>query len=267
MCAKLSQVINSAIPAGPVRELFKSSYYRLYYNAKHSAENGFRVYYEDGKFRYVFSEGIEFVSRFELADEIKRSLKGYLAVRRLRPGDVVVDCGACLGEFTLYASKAVGPSGRVVAFEPDQDYYRDLLENIDANALRNVTAVNKGVWSSDGALKFVGDDRMGYSFMMEGGDGAVTVPVVSLDNEMRRLGVGKADFIKMDVEGAELETIRGAEATLRNNDAAVAVASYHLVDGRKSCEAVERALEGLGYRAWTGNPRHLTTYGIKGGAG
>jgi FkbM family methyltransferase len=267
MCAKLSQAIGTIIPEGPLRELFKSSYYRFYYNAKHSGENGFRVYYSAGKFRYVFDEGIDFVSPFDLADEIKRSLKGYLAVRPLRAGDVVIDCGACLGEFTLYAAKAVGGSGRVVAFEPDSGYYDMLVRNIEANGLRNVTAINKGVWSSDGELAFTGDPVRGYTFMRSGDDPAsVSVSVVSLDAEAGRLGMRKVDFIKMDVEGAELEAIRGAGAILRQNDAAVAVASYHMVDGEKCCGRVERALAAAGYRAWTANEGHLTTYGKKGGA-
>jgi FkbM family methyltransferase len=267
MCAKLSQALDRMIPGGPLRDGFKSLYYRFYYNRKHIKENGFRVHYNNGSYEYAFDGGVSFLSRWEIADELKRSLGGYLAHYAPSPGDTVIDCGACKGEFSLYASKAVGASGRVLAFEPDPRLYAELTDNIALNGSVNITAVKKGVWSSDGELKFVDDDLKGHSFMKALDDpDAITVPVASIDGECARLGIKKVDFIKMDVEGAEIEAIRGAELMLRGNDAAIAVASYHLVDGKKSCDAVERALEGLGYKAWTGHPRHVTTYGKRGGA-
>lgn len=261
MCAKLSQVLQEIVPPGPIRDCFKSSYYKFYYNRKHFKENGFRVYYCTGKFRYEFDEGVSLMAYQDLADEMKRSLKGYLADYDLKKGDTVVDCGACFGEFAIYAAKAVGPAGRVIAFEPDQTYYRQLLENIDLNGLKNVKAVNKGVWSSGGELKFVGDDKRGYSFMSAAPVAdAVTVPVACLDDELPKLGLTKIDFIKMDVEGAELEAIKGAGKTLSSNDVNLAIASYHLVDGRKSCFELEKLLSGLGYGAHTAHEGHLTTY-------
>ena len=124
MCAKFSQVLERLIPEGAVKEKFKSSYYSLYYNRKHFKENNFRVYYKDGHFEYGFDEGVKFASYENMADELKRSLKGYLGRYALRSGDTVIDCGAYIGEFTLYAAKAVGPSGKVIAFEPDDKIYK-----------------------------------------------------------------------------------------------------------------------------------------------
>ena len=261
MCAKFNQMAAGLIPAGPVKEALKGCYYSLYYNRKHFKENGFRVYYRQGLFEYKFDEGVSFRSRENMADELKRSLKGYLADYSLKPGDVVVDCGAYTGEFTLYAAKAVGRSGKVIAFEPDPKIYGELSANIALNGLENIVAINKGLWSRSGELKFVGNSTMGYSFMFAGDTaGAIDVPVVSLDSELSRLGVNKVNFIKADIEGAELEFIKGAEGTLDSNDLHLAIASYHLVDGKKSCFAVENMLTLLGYKAHTGHPGHLTTY-------
>jgi hypothetical protein len=86
------------------------------------------------------------------------------------------------------------------------------------------------------------------------------VPVVAIDDELKRIGTSKVDFIKMDVEGAEIEAVKGARQTLESNDVAIAAASYHLVNGVKSCHELEKALEALGYKAETGHPQHLTTY-------
>lgn len=263
MCAKFTQVVSRMIGPGPVKEGLKSSYYRLYYNAKHSRENGFRVYYGGGHFEYAFDGGVRFSSYENFADELKRSLRGYLASRPLRPGDIVVDCGAYVGEFTLYAAAAVGSSGAVIAFEPDPCVFRKLEANIKLNSFSNVRALNKGVWSEDGRLKFVGDSVKGYSFMSaENDEAAISVPVVSLDNELGRMGVSKVDFIKMDIEGAEVKALEGAREVLRKG-ASLAIASYHMVDGKKSCAELEKVLVAAGYRAETGHPRHLTTYGTK----
>ena len=264
MCAKFTQVVSRLIPNGPIKDGLKSSYYSLYYNAKHFKENGFRVYYKAGHFEYSFDEGVTFSSYENFADELKRSLKGYLARRALRPGDTVVDCGAFVGEFTLYAAAAIGPKGTVIAFEPDPGIFRKFEANIALNGFKNVKVLNKGVWSKPGELKFVGDNIKGYSFMnAEGDDKAIKVPVVSLDAELSRLGAGRVDFIKMDVEGAEIEALKGAQKTLQSSPVTLAVASYHLVDGKKSHVELEKVLASFGYAAETGHPQHLTTYASK----
>lgn len=266
MCAKFNQVLYKILPDGPVKEAFKSSYYRFYFNKKHFKENEFYVYYKNGHFEYKFDEGVKFSSYEDLTDELKRSLKGYLGKHSLRPGETVVDCGAYIGEFTLYAAKAVGESGRVIAFEPDPAIFKKLMANIELNELGNVIALNKGVWSKAGSLKFVGDSIKGYSFMSAEKDSlAIDVPVVSLDDELESLNIKKVDFIKMDVEGAELEAIKGSARTLKTENVDLAIASYHSVGGAKSCHELEKILTGFGYRAETAHPKHLTTYARKPG--
>ncbi len=262
MCAKFNQVISRFIPEGAIKETLKSSYYSLYYNKKHFKENGFRVYRRGGHFEYEFDDGVTFSSYENMADELKRSLKGYLAKYSLKKGDVVIDCGAYVGEFTLYAAKAVGPTGKVIAFEPDEKMFMKFMANIALNRVENVVAINKGLWSSDGYLKFVGDNIKGYSFMLAGDTaGAVEVPVVSLDNEMARINIEKVDFIKADVEGAELELLKGAGKTLGAKRVNLVIASYHMLEGKKTFGRVEDLLKSLGYIAETGHPGHLTTYG------
>ena len=261
MCAKLNQVLSRLIPEGAVKESFTGAYFSLYYNRKHFKENGFRVYRCGGHFEYDFDEGVRFSSYENMADELKRSLKGYLAGYSLKKGDIVIDGGAYIGEFALYAAKAVGREGKVIAFEPDGNMYKKFLANIKLNRIENIIAVNKGLWSSDGDLKFVGDNIKGYSFML-GPDagGEVNVPVVSLDNELARLKIEKVDFIKADVEGAELELIKGAQGTLAASRVNLAIAAYHVLDGEKTSGRVEKMLRDMGYNADTAHPGHLTTY-------
>lgn len=264
MCAKFNRLLAGLVPQGPVREALKGSYYHLYYNRKHFKENNFHVFYSNGHFEYLFPDGVRFASHENMADELKRSLFGYIEKRRLKRGDVVVDCGAYFGEFTLYAAKAAGEEGRVIAFEPDPEVYKRLEANVALNGLSNVLLVRKGVWSKDDALKFTSDDIKGHSFMLaQPGERAEALPVVSLDNELARLGVKRVDFIKMDIEGAEIEAIKGARRTLESNDVELAIGSYHKVDGKKTCQELERLLVEFGYSVETSHPSHLTTYANK----
>ena len=89
------------------------------------------------------------------------------------------------------------------------------------------------------------------------------MPIVALDSELIKLGIKNVDFIKMDIEGAEMETIRGCQNILLRDDVNLAIASYHLVNGKKTCFKVERLLKEMGFKTKTAFPEHLTTYATK----
>ena len=72
-------------------------------------------------------------------------------------------------------------------------------------------------------------------------------------------------FIKSDIEGAEIEALKGMKSVLKNGSPQLAIASYHLRDGKKTCFFVEEFLKEFGYETKTGHPIHLTTYGKKDG--
>ena len=262
MCAKFNKILFGAIPGGFLREWSKSSYYRFYYNLKHYSENRFHVFYSKRRFIYKFPDGIIFMCNENIADELKRSLFGYIARHKLREGEIVIDCGAYIGEFTLYAAKAVGSSGKVIAFEPNESDCQKLLANLRLNDLDSVIVIKKGVWSSDCVKSF--SQNQGSSFLKEDPE-AVAVPVVSLDKELGRLNIRRVNFIKMDIEGAELEAVRGAENILKNNKVNLAIASYHPVNGQKSCFELEKLLASMGYSSETSHPKRLTTYAWKKG--
>ncbi|MEM3406001.1 MAG: FkbM family methyltransferase [Candidatus Pacearchaeota archaeon] len=61
----------------------------------------------------------------------------------LKKGDIVIDAGAYIGLFTLYASKKVGKNGLVIAYEPDPENYKNLLENIKLNKCKNVKLIKE----------------------------------------------------------------------------------------------------------------------------
>jgi len=149
---------------------------------------------------------------------------GNIRVQRLmdaamRPGATVVDVGANIGYNTVYASRRVGPTGRVVAIEPAADNVGVLRENIAWNGLENVVvhAVAAGRADEVRNLFLRGDTSAVNSLFPESVYAAVTniepVRVAPLDD----LVDVDPDLVKIDVEGAELEVLAGMTRLLRGS--------------------------------------------------
>jgi FkbM family methyltransferase len=135
----------------------------------------------------------------------------------LRPGMTFVDVGANIGHFALLAALLVGPSGRVLAFEPTPVVANRLRENIRLNALSNVTAVEKAISDRGGrALLYEScDDQEANSlFHQSSARDTVEVETATLDEELSKYDVGKVDLLKIDAEGSELAVLQGGSRTL-----------------------------------------------------
>jgi FkbM family methyltransferase len=155
------------------------------------------------KFRCIDSESIKILS-----PEYESCLWKHL---NLKKGDVFIDVGAHIGKYTITAAKIVGKSGLVVSLEPFPANYRTLLENIKMNKLTNVVALNVAVWDAKCDLKlFIGREHGQHSVKKDSGRGFITVQANTLDNIVSTLGVEKVNVIKIDVEGAEAEVIKGS---------------------------------------------------------
>jgi FkbM family methyltransferase len=140
---------------------------------------------------------------------------------RLRPGMIFYDLGANIGLFSMLAARIVGPSGRVFSFEPDRETAARLERNVGRNRFQNVTIVPKGVWSTSGKRAFTpaassSPDHGTGRFLRDNElSNSVFLECASLDDFVREAPAPQA--IKCDVEGVELEVLRGAEQTLREH--------------------------------------------------
>jgi FkbM family methyltransferase len=150
-------------------------------------------------------------------DEV-RLIKG-----ALKPGMVFLDIGANMGYYTLLAAQRVGPGGQVHSFEPSPRMFSELKFNVELNRFSNVQLNHVALGDKPGMARlsryergqevygslsqrcFPGARAIGYD----------DVVVETLDNYMENKNIKQVDFMKMDVEGAELMVLRGAERFLK----------------------------------------------------
>ena len=131
----------------------------------------------------------------------------------VREGHVVFDVGAHVGYYTALASIRTGSTGRVIAFEPRPLNLRFLRCHLRLNHLANVTVIESCVGETTGEARF--DTRTGTGTGHLSDDGELPVKLVSLDGLVQQGTIPAPHVIKMDVEGAELRVLAGAENILR----------------------------------------------------
>jgi len=195
-------------------------------------------------------------------------IEGYLRLGqwRLERGMTVLDVGGCWGEFAVYAAKCVGPTGRVLMLEPDPANIAKAQENFALNGSPpHLQAIAAGLWKEPGTLRFaagMGPEStvVGIGQATAAGNGQIEIEVESLASVAKRYGIERIDFVKMDIEGAELEAIEGAADLPPQHKPRFAIASYHVVGGRKTADVLPDVFSRMGYETATGNERHLTTW-------
>jgi FkbM family methyltransferase len=139
--------------------------------------------------------------------------------RWIRPGMTVVDAGANQGLYALLFSGLVGPSGAVLAFEPEPDMFASLIQNCQANSASNIQCFELALGSTAGtgtlhrSLVHGGDNRIAVG-LSEKIAKSIEIKIATLDEVV---GTRKVDFLKMDVQGWEWEVFNGMDQVLRNN--------------------------------------------------
>lgn len=203
--------------------------------------------------------------------ELNDTCAGYLARGAPGPGDIVLDAGAFCGELTIELALLVGPSGRVFAMEPDPANLEMLRRNLAFHRLENVTLLPHALWASTTDLVFnahahCGSSVQGLQGSADGSDRTRTITVSALSPADLFALIGRIpDFIKMDIEGAEVEAVSALAPLLADatHPVRLAIASYHLREGRPTHELITPVLVAAGLQVETGNPEHITTWALK----
>jgi FkbM family methyltransferase len=182
-------------------------------------------------------------------------------VKLFRPkeGDIVVDVGAHIGKYTIIASKMVGSKGKVIAIEAHPVNYDILKQNIFLNKLSNVIALNYAVHSTETLVKLYEPGQEEgftiYNTIMTdrtslNNQKYIEVKANTLDSLLLENGIKEVNWIKIDVEGAEFEVLKGATNILSSSkDISLLIEIHNLgVNNKTFYEPIIHLLESKNYK-------------------
>jgi FkbM family methyltransferase len=138
-------------------------------------------------------------------------------------GDVIFDCGACIGDTAVLFNSFVGETGVVHCFDPVPYHHRYLNEQSKLNDFSNLKCCMKAV-SNENLDK---DVDVLFSRIEPGGLKVSSFSITTIDEYCLVNSINRLDYIKMDIEGFELQAIEGAEASIKKFRPKLAICAYH----------------------------------------
>lgn len=203
----------------------------------------------------------------DLRDEVQRQIwfygtyepiESYIFTRLLRPGMVVIDAGANVGQYSMLAAIGVGSTGSVHSFEPIPSNFARLREHIIDNHLSNVRPNQSALWCEETTLSLGMPSSMvnnaGAYSVRAGYDSASTFKVhaISLDAYAVEQKLSRVDLIKMDIEGAEPFALRGGLSLIKKFKPLILmeINQEALHGAGSSTAALWEIVSALGYRVW-----------------
>ena len=203
----------------------------------------------------------ELLSRRMYLHGMHEHLNSSVFVAQVTAGSTVVDVGANVGEYSLLASRAVGPMGRVISIEPNPDARTRMRRHLDLNHIDNVELLEfaAGAVPGVGLLKVPDDIALG-SLRDDAVGTALPVDIRTIDSVLTRSEFGRVSAMKIDVEGWENDVVRGAEQSLSRDMPVVMYECWASAFFRSGSRFVTDAtvfLESIGYRHFLPRPtRH-----------
>lgn len=166
--------------------------------------------------------------------------KQILFSKTITEGSVVYDIGAHVGFYTLLASELVGQKGKVVAFEPLPRNLYYLKEHLQLNRCDNVIVIESAVAEQGGIFSFKEGTNSSTGHLSS--EGYMKVKVVSLDDLVSKGEIPPPDYMKIDVEGAEMLVLSGAREIIANY-CPVIFLSTHGIEVHRQCCAFLRLID------------------------
>ncbi|MFX0093624.1 MAG: FkbM family methyltransferase [Candidatus Hodarchaeota archaeon] len=170
----------------------------------------------------------------------------------INPSDTVVDIGAHIGVFTIFAAK-YAKQGRVYGFEPVPENFALLQENINLNHLQNLTALNKAVTKKKGSqeMRIYDVNTGGHSLVFQHHTynyKTLTIKTESLESFINENNISRIDFLKMDCEGAEYDIFYNCPDSIFNMINKISM-EYHNMDSKRyHALSLKKFLERKGFQ-------------------
>jgi FkbM family methyltransferase len=188
-----------------------------------------------------------------------------------KEGDIVIDIGAAFGFYTIISSKRVGKNGKVLSIEASPAIFDMLNRNMKLNKLYNILTLNYAVYSKQTKIKLYST----YSILTERSEKNtekfVEVNADTLDNLLlqNKINYEDVNWIKIDVEGAEFEVLKGATNILsKSKDIALLIEIHNIEEGKNFYKEIIDFLENLNFKiefekTYEGGERHVLFQRIK----
>jgi FkbM family methyltransferase len=184
--------------------------------------------------------------------EEEAALQSYFRWYTPKPGDIALDGGANCGVSTYYLSRYVGAEGRVLALEPDEDNWKFLLRNIELHQLTNVVPIKKALAGRTGTREFHQEGCLGSGFTdlvsrPEGTTNITMVETTTLADLIREYQLPRIDFVKLDIEGGEIEVLQSSKELLRKMKIEFAIDTNHAIQGELTHKCLDELFREIGY--------------------
>lgn len=184
---------------------------------------------------------VDYESLSIVLPKFEQEMREYLKPKR---GEVFIDVGAHIGKYALQVARIVGHEGLVVAVEPNSENYQALTKAVQLNSFKNVVLLNMAAWSQNCKLKvFFGDSSGHHTANKDTGFGHFEVEAKTLDSMIHHLKIKHVDWIKIDVESAEFEVLKGLTRTLAEMRPKIIVETF-----LKNLKDVENLLKKYNYK-------------------
>jgi FkbM family methyltransferase len=146
-----------------------------------------------------------------------------------KENETYIDAGCCDGTTIVdYVEFCEGSYKKIIGFEADKNNYNKTVKLLKNRKIRNAVILQKGTWSKSGVLNFTGTGNETAKISSVSADsfgGGGGIEVCRLDDELAT-EAGNL-FLKMDIEGSEIEALKGMESTIKNKKPRIAISVYH----------------------------------------
>lgn len=198
--------------------------------------------------------GLGFIPQFSEPDEEEKFIKELELT-----GKTIYDIGGWEGVFSMFFSRKTGSSGKVFAFEPNPKNYNRILENAALNNFKNITVFNLGLGKKKYRSKLIFDNEFTGMGNLENSFNSnstvkkslsIDVEVDSLDNIISGKKIPAPDFVKIDVEGLELDVLEGMKKIIKKKKPSlfIEIHGIDVVAKSENIKQVFRFLDSFGYK-------------------
>jgi len=176
-----------------------------------------------------------------------------LTTKELRNGMVCVDIGSNIGYYALLESKIVGKNGKVFCIEPSPKNFNYLNNNLKLQNSSNTETFEMAIGNQDGTTKLTVGNKSNHAKVISEDEtipndlDVISVPIKKLDTFVQEQNISKIDFVRMDVEGFELNVIEGMKYVLRKLRPMIQIEVHKMFLGTEYTKKLLESLKDEGY--------------------